>query len=128
MESKRHRAFLTVNYKEGDPSTFTGLTLKYNDKKKVFKTGDPLIDFYNYHKFLHMGKANEEGIAYVIQSSSVITFFMESDDYALRKMALIVDKFVILSEAVEGDDIYDIVIHKDMNSVEELMSYVKSNK
>ena len=46
-------AFLNVNYDDGDSKTFKGLTISLDDKKIEFNTGNPLIDWYDYYKFIY---------------------------------------------------------------------------
>ncbi len=77
-------AFLFVRYDDGKPSTYTGLEMNYeiNGKKRTkrFNTGDAVIDFYNYMRFL--ANASKEFYAEnycVSHSSSVDHFIMDSN-------------------------------------------------
>ena len=50
-------AFSTVDYDDGVGSTFRGIEVSYNENgvemTKRFNTGDPIIDYYDYQKWLH---------------------------------------------------------------------------
>lgn len=134
METKRppkpKRGFLDVDYDDGEGHTFRGLHLRVGEETKHFNTGDPVVDFYDYYKFMYSGQAEDEGIFRVSHSSSVDHWFMDTDEYEQRQMTLIGDKLVILSEHVyvEGDDILTVVIHKDMKTFEEVKEYVNSKR
>lgn len=73
--------FLTVEYEDGLAESFKGLTLKVDDTKIEFNTGNPLIDWYDYYKFVYNGEMAKLGIDYNNHSSSVDHWFMDTDDY-----------------------------------------------
>ena len=75
-------AFLNVNYDDGDSKTFKGLTISLDDKKIEFNTGNPLIDWYDYYKFIYQSDFFDKfNISYIGHLSSVDHWFMDTDDY-----------------------------------------------
>jgi hypothetical protein len=128
-------AFMTVKYEDGLP-TFDAIEVSYDDKVKRFDTGDPLIDWYDYCKFVYQGEAKEEGIVSIGCSSSYDHWFMDSEDYVEKYLKLIDDEYYdfYTSEELDSMSISEIrkhmkcVIRNDMKSFKELTDYYSKNK
>ena len=81
-----NRAFLTVVYDEPKADTNyhrleVHIKKEGEDEKKIkFSSGNPIVDFYSYKKWLNEN-FEKEGIAFVTCSSSVDHFYMDSEKY-----------------------------------------------
>jgi len=130
--------FLTIDYDDSTQSSYKAIILKYGDKKEIrFDTGDPLIDWYDYCKFMFDGEASEKyNIGSVICSSSIDHWFMDGDEYVEKYISLkddgtydfITDKELNLLSLSDLYHFKRCVIHKDMKSFQELKDYYKKNK
>ena len=128
-------AFMTVNYEDGTPS-FESIKVSYGDKVKLFDTGDPLIDWYNYCKFIYNGEAKEEGIISIICSSSYDHWFMDSEDYVEKYLKFVDNECYVFytKDELNNMPIDEIrkhmkcVVHKDMKTFQELKDYYIKNK
>lgn len=109
--------FLTVDYDDSNQSSYVALILYYGDKKEMrFDTGDPLIDWYDYCKFIFDGEASEKyGMSGVSCSSSVDHWFMDGDEY--------VEKYLKLDD----NDEYEFYSVEDLKnfSLSDLFKYKK---
>jgi hypothetical protein len=62
LKNKNYVAFMSIDYEDGDASTYKGIELSLGDGGvKNFNNGDPLIDWYDYCKYIYNGGANEDG-------------------------------------------------------------------
>jgi hypothetical protein len=128
-------AFMTVNYEDGT-SSFESIKVSYGDKVKLFATGDPLIDWYDYFKFVYQGDAKKEGIISIVCSSSYDHWFMDSEDYIEKYLKLIDEEYYdfFTSGELNSMSIDEIrkymkcVIHKDMKNFKELKDYYIKNR
>lgn len=134
--NKTLNGFFTVDYEDGNGESYNGLIITYGDKEKRFYTGDPLIDWYDYCKFMYNGESLQELISVTICSSSVDHWFMDTKDY--------LEKYLKRNELGEydfmtTDELYKLsindigkhmkcVIHKDMKSFQDLINYYKLHK
>jgi len=133
---KNHIAFMTVNYDDGDASTYKCLEISYGSRVKLFATGNPLIDWYDYCKFIYDGEAGDEGIGSIGHSSSVDHWFMDSKLYTEKYLKLVDnDHYEFYSnDELDGMSLRQIqgkkmcVIKKDMKTFQELKDYYKLNK
>lgn len=83
-----YRGWLTVDYDEPNGNTFRGLNVEISEqstgnvvKNIRFDTGDPVIDWYNYYKFIYGGEAFEQNIQHISGSSNTDHWFMDSEGY-----------------------------------------------
>lgn len=137
-QSKNYLGFLTIVYEDGDASTYKGIKLSLGDGGvKNFNNGDPLIDWYDYCKYIYNGGANEDGVTSIAHSSSVDHWFMDTDEY--------IEKYI---EYDENTGKYDFittdtmnilsldelrtklrcVVAKDMKTFQDLKDYYEKNK
>lgn len=134
-EEVTYRGFMSVDYDDGDANSFRGITLEYGDHVKNFNTGDPLIDWYDYKKFIYNGDAAKEGIFSIGHSSSVDHWFMDTDEYIEKYLKETDSGF----EFIDREDTHKMSFHqmdhaikcvvsKDMKSFEELKQYYRLNK
>lgn len=105
------------------------------DNTKNFNTGDPLVDWYDYKKFVYNGDAAKEGIFSIGHSSSVDHWFMDSDEYIEKYLNETETGFEFINrEDVNNlsfdqmDNSIKCVVSKDMKSFEELKQYYRLNK
>lgn len=82
-------AFATVNYTEGDQSSYKSLEVHYTErgeeKRSYFDTGDITVDHYDFMKWLvNQGKDFYDDNPFVTWSSSYDHFFMDGDRYVER--------------------------------------------
>lgn len=129
--------FLTVNYDDGDSSSYKSIELSFGDGEvRLFDSGDPLIDWYDYFKYIYNGDAVDDDIVMISHSSSVDHWFMDTDDY-LERYILINENNTY--EFIDYEDTNKLsipelqkmtrcVVHKDMKSFQELKDYYKLNK
>lgn len=78
-------AFSSINYEEPDVNKYQSISLKFNlngeKKEKVFDTGDVVVDFYNYCKFISQQEENfYSENPYISGSSSWDHFFMDDSE------------------------------------------------
>ncbi len=72
------RAHLYIDFVEGDQSTYRCVELSIGDKIKIkFDSGDPVIDYANYMKFI----MDCDNISVVTHSSMVDHFFMDGEEF-----------------------------------------------
>lgn len=72
-----NRAWMTIDYDEGDQSTYKAVTVKIRDGKEVrFSTGDPVADWKSA-----LRHAADESVDMVLFSSSVDHFVMDGDGF-----------------------------------------------
>lgn len=136
--TKKYNGFLTVDYEDGDASTYKGLKLSLcDDNIKLFNTGDPLIDWYDYCKYVYNGDSIKDGVEYISYSSNVDHWFMDTNKYVEKYLKYIEeeDKYVFMTEYdlnnLSISDIYSklkCVIRKDMKSFQDLKDYYYSKK
>lgn len=133
---KNIMGFMTVDYEDGDVSTYKGLKLTFGDTVKIFNTGDPLIDWYDYSKYVYNGKAVEDGVNKICRSSNVNHWFMDTDEYVEKYLKMIDSEnydFINLDD-ISKLSISDInkyprcVIAKDMKNFQDLKRYYKLHK
>lgn len=134
-EEMSYRGFLDIDYDDGDADTFRGIILTYGPHTKNFNTGDPLIDWYDYKKFIYNGDAAKEGIFSIGHSSSVDHWFMDTDEYIEKYLKetetgfeFISKEDIMLMSFSDMDHAIKCVISKDMNSFEDLKNYYRLNK
>lgn len=130
------RGFLSVDYTEGDQSTYKRLVLEDLSTKAVtyFDTGDPVVDFYDYYKFLYSGDAKQEGYYIINHLSSVDHFFMDGGDVVERyfwvddrDVAIVVPYEEIVKMQI--DELYTCVMYDWMSTdFKDLNEYVKQKK
>ena len=138
---KEFIGFLTVDYDDGHQNTFKGLEviLTPSDEEIHFNTGDPLVDWYDYYKFVYSGEASEKGIWRIGASSSIDHWFMDGNEYIEKYLKIKETKkdvkvsFYTSKELdkVSFDGLNHIpkcVINKKMKTFQELKKYVKSKK
>ena len=116
-QSKNYLGFLKINYEDGDASTYNGIELLLGDDGvKKFSSGDPLIDWYEYCKYIYNGSAIEDNITSIIHSSSVDHWFMDTDEY--------IEKYI---EYDENTGKYDFITTDTMNilSLDELRTKLR---
>lgn len=137
LKNKNYVAFMSIDYEDGDASTFNGIEISYGSKNKNFNSGDPLIDWYDYCKFIYEGSALDDGIGSIAHSSSVDHWFMDTDEYVEKFLKFVEEKHHY--EFMTKDELSKLtlsdmkgklrcVIHKDMKSFQELKNYYKTNK
>lgn len=126
-------AFLTLKYKEGVSGTFEKLVLTQDKLTKEFNTGDPIVDWFDYYRFLYNGEAYQLGIPYINHSSSVDHWFMDEETYVEKylkevgeTLEFVTDEELNLMSLSNIDKLYRCVAHKDMKSFSEVREYVKS--
>lgn len=125
-------AFFSINYEDGDANSYKGLELTYGDKVKLFNSGDPLIDWYDYCKFIYNGDAIKENIVSIGCSSSVDHWFMDTDEYVekylkydeeLGKYVFYTDDELNNMSFSELKSNQRCIISKDMKTFDELKEY-----
>lgn len=132
------RGFLSVVYTEGDQSTYKRLVLEdmENNRAMEFCTGDPVVDFYDYYKYLYSGGAKSDGY-YIINHSSLIDhFFMDGTEVVERyfyvdddDMAVMVpNEEVIDMPMSKVDNLHRCVMYDWMVDFSDLNEYVKNKK
>ena len=133
----KSNGFLTIVYDDSDASTYQSLIIMYGDKKEIkFNTGNPLIDWYDYCKFIFDGFAQDKGILSIGYSSSIDHWFMDTHVYLEKYLKLQDDntyEFMTNDEinSLSISDLYKhkrCVIHKDMKTFQELKDYYEKNK
>lgn len=134
-EEVTYRGFMSVDYDDGDASSFRGLILQYGDNTKNFNTGDPLLDWYDYKKFVYNGDAAKKGIFSIGHSSSVYHWFMDTDEYIEKYLKETETGFEFINREDVNKLSFDqmdhsikCVVSKDMKSFEELKQYYRLNK
>lgn len=143
MSEKRNKTgWLTVDYDGSVQETFKGLRLaimefQADEEKEIieFNTGDAVVDWYNYYKFLYGGEAYEKGIFMVGGSSNVDHWFMDGDTYKEQflkavddgaNMVFMTEDEVNILHLDELNQSYKCVITEDIKSFEELKEYVRA--
>ena len=103
--------FLTVDYDNSKQLSYVALILYYGDKKEIrFDTGNPLIDWYEYCKFVFDGEASEKyNIGSIGCSSSIDHWFMDGDEY-LEKYLKLNDNNEY--EFMTSDELYELSLSK----------------
>lgn len=123
--------YYTVDYNDGSGDGFRGIVLGHDGKEKRFNTGDPLIDWYDFYKYVYSGLPKTElGTGFLTGSSSVDHYFMDQDEYIQKYMKFEDDKFHFIENfddmsLGEIDECIKGVIRKDMTSWEEVRDYYK---
>lgn len=136
IKNKNHVAFMTIYYEDGNASNYNGIEISYGSKNKIFNSGDPLIDWYDYCKFIYEGGALEDGIGSIGCSSSIDHWFMDTDEYIEKYLKLVDGTHYefMTKEDLDKLSISELkrklrcVIHKDMKSFQELKDYYHLNK
>lgn len=129
--------FLTVDYEDGDASTYKGLNINFNEGKITFDSGDPLIDWYDYCSYVYNGEALKDGISSIAYSSNVDHWFMDSDEYVEKRLKY--NKIDKKYDFVSRDELFNMsisdsnkllkcVVKNNMKSFQELKDYYKQNK
>jgi hypothetical protein len=128
-------AFFTVDYEDGDANSYKGLELTYGDKVKLFNSGDPLIDWYDYCKFIYGGGAEKENIVAIGCSSSIDGWFMDTDEYIEKYIKYDEEsgKYIFFTnDELDNMSFSELksnqhcVISKDMTTFDELKEYYKN--
>lgn len=127
---KEVRAFYSVDYEDGTDS-FNAIILSYGNKEKRFDTGDPLIDWFQFYKYVYSGAALQDKIIGIGGSSTIDHWFMDSDTYVERYLKKSEDgtfDFMTTKEIWEiplykFDECLKCVAHKDMKSFQEVKDY-----
>lgn len=134
---RNYIGFMTVDYEDGVKSTYKGLHISFEEGVKVFNSGDPLIDWYEYCKYVYNGDALEDGITSIAHSSNVDHWFMDDERYVKKYLKYIENENrydFITRDELNSLSISDInkklkcVVSKDMKSFQELKDYYKQNK
>lgn len=140
---KRNKTgWLTVDYDDSNQETFKGLKLSIMDfatSEEIevlhFNTGDPIVDWFNYHKFLYGGEAYEKGLFTIGGSSNVDHWFIDGDKYIEKHLKVLDNgdrvEFMTQDEIdnLSLDELnatYKSVITQDIKSFQELKDYVKA--
>lgn len=134
--------WLTVDYDECNQESFKGLNLSImefatgNEIEVIrFDSGDPVVDWYNYYKFVYGGEAYDKGLFTIGGSSNTDHWFMDGDKYREQLLKAVDDGanmvFMTEDEVAQmgiGDfnQAYKCVITEDIKSFEELKEYVKA--
>jgi hypothetical protein len=122
------RAYYTIDYEEGADS-FNAIILTLGRKEIRFDTGDPLIDWFQFYRFLYSGQAKDatEGIG---GSSSIDHWFMDTDTYRERYLKEMDDRYEFMTHKEimelplhEMSACVKCVAHKDMKSFQEVRDY-----
>lgn len=72
------RAFVSIDYEDGNQANYRGVNLTIGDDKKFFASGDPVKDWYLMIKeLIHQ----PNGFQGYLESSSVNHFFFDGDAY-----------------------------------------------
>jgi len=66
------RGFLSIDFEEGDQSSYKGIDIRIGNKRKRFDSGNITVDFINYIKWA------PDGVSFAC-SSSWDHFFMDGD-------------------------------------------------
>lgn len=125
--------FLDVIYEDGVSSSFKCLELTYDDNVKLFNNGNPLIDWYEYCKFIYDKDNNIYGVS---ESSSVGHWLSDEDGNYIEKYIKYngVEYIFITDEEIYNMSISELgkhmscIISKDMKSFQDLKDYYKINK
>jgi hypothetical protein len=138
-------AFLSAEYHEPHAdTTWKGLKLSITthlekggskEKKIYFNTGDPIVDFYHYKKWM-MNNIEKEKLAFINHSSSVDHFYMDSKKYVEKHILWNKDysdgELVHWTEAqkrgFDVDKLIDCCVTEDMKTFQELKTYVKDKE
>lgn len=127
------RGYLTVDYSDSDQSTYKGLNIHFmeNGEDIRFDIGDPLIDWYNYCKFMFSGEAVKKGIESISHSSNVDHWFMDGDKYSERyfdpeTLQFISNDVLMKMPMSEWDQYPRCVVTDDMKDFNDLKIYYKS--
>lgn len=135
-ENKNKVGFMTVDYEDGNASTYKGLKISFGESVKLFNTGDPLIDWYDYCKYIYGDDAIEDGVISIACSSNVDHWFMDTDEYIEKYLKFVEEdeKFVFMTnEDTDKLSISDMksqircIVRKDMKSFQELKEYYNEN-
>ena len=129
------KSFLTVDYDEVNASSYKGLILSLDNGQKIqFNTGDPLIDWYDFGRFMYGGKAHELGIESCGCSSNVDHWFMDGDQFVEKYFDPETHDF-IPAETLDRTPMHEwnekwikCVIRKDMINFKQLKEYYLQNK
>lgn len=105
-----NRGFFTIDFTEGDQSTYKGLELHVRiagkpEERITFNTGDPVVDWWDY-----LLKVTDYELDILTQSSSVDHFFMDGNTYYEAYLDFKEKQFVSPEEAYEGFSIRTGVI------------------
>ena len=130
--------FLTVDYDDSLQSSYVALILYYGDKKEIrFDTGNPLIDWYDFCKFIFDGEGFKKyNISDIGYSSSVDHWFMDGDEYLEKYLKLNEnDEYEFIpTEELNNLSLSELqshkrcVIQKDMKSFQDLKKYYSEHK
>jgi len=105
------QGFLSVDYDDKSQSSYKSFDLKVGKKTIKFDTGDPIIDWVDYCKYI------DKHHLFVIRSSSTDHFFMDGDKYyELYHDPKGMDYF---------DEIVGFVAKKGMKSLKDIIDYYK---
>ena len=123
------RAFLFALYDE-DSLVWEGLQLTYDDKKLLFNTGDPIVDWYQYYKFLYR-ESNNLGLSSICHSSSIDHWYMDQNIYKERYfdqdvdgMPFVSHKEILKLPLGKEDQLYfRIVATREMKSYYDVEKY-----
>ena len=125
---------MTIDYEDGDASSYKGIKISFEESVKLFNSGDPLIDWYDYCKYMYNGEALENNIDHIAHSSNVDHWFMDTDEYVEKYLKMIDDEHYdfMTSEELDKLSISEMkrnlrcVVTKDMKSFQELKDYYKN--
>lgn len=128
--------FLTVNYDEPNAdSSFRGLTLEIGNEKIEFNSKDPIVDFFEYNKWL---ANNSDKVFMVTYSSSIDHFYMDSEKYYEKYVVfnknysegniLSYKKLQELRLSHKTDELIKVCVDDSISTWSELKNYVNSKK
>ena len=108
-------AFFSVKYKDGEYQAFE---LSVNKEKKVFDSGDPVKDYYEFTKWLLF----DSGLRRVSFSSSFDHFFFDHDKY--REYFFDYESF----EPCDYNEGFSLIGTRELNTFKLIKEYVKGVK
>lgn len=128
---------LNIEYEDGIKSSYKYMEVVTENGNVFFNTGDPLIDWYDYSKFIYNGGATEHGIGKMGYSSSVSHWFIDDNDYLYKYLKyneddkiydFYTDAEIFVTTFGEMKKMIKCTIHKDMKCFQDLIDYYKKNK
>lgn len=122
-----NRGFLSVDYDEINQSSYKSFDLKVGKKTIKFDTGDPIVDWVDYRKYI------DKHHLFVIRSSTTDHWYMDGDGYYELyhnpKQGCTVTSETLLHKGMDYfDQIVGFVAKKGMNSLKEIMEHYKKVK
>lgn len=132
-----NKAILWVDYTQGDQSTYKRLMLEDtsdDSNTRLFDTGDAVVDWYNYYKYIYYGGSLRDGFWTIDHSPTVEQFFEDGDEivqyyYDIDEdgnVKLIPYDEIITTSVTEWNMVYRCVMYGWMKEFDELKQYVKT--